>query len=492
MAGGFLYWNVRKTAFVRRGRQGRNPCQNPSDDNIARRVRCDAVAHWHEPARFGRVCPLLVQTPQGWCCSVNARGVRPFWGSALAWWGGGLLATYVAGTLLVFAVLAFFTGARVSWWQVAWPGRWSEIRQEQAGYLYDHAMRAFVQGSLNEAHLALASAAQRDPSNQDAAVLLGQITMFQGSFLHADALFERLMRERESEATRIAITYHDTLLSLGRTDRLAQHCLAMATRDSAHAAVWVRSLLLALRNDSVTASELATAQRGQLAAIAPHARLLVQAEIELQAGNRQEGIALLRKPFSGPYNLLYMQLQVERLAELGAHTDAQTLLDFYGPIMGSVPHAIAQFALSRQMQDDLAARMLFRRVLSGPFDEKRVEQLAVALIKAPDPVLYAELSDKVLATPGLAASMATTLWVTGLVCADRARADIWKEHDPDFPPASFPRVRQIEFASRDLQDPQSVVHLINVVAFPREVITALLTRVDRAAPSKRTLRLNVE
>lgn len=489
--GALVYWNARKAAYRYRGARGRCPCQNQSDDSIPYHVRCNAAAHWNDPGRFRRVCPLLASTPAGWRCSVHARDVQPFWGRALAGLGAGVLASYLLVTLLVFGALNVATGARPSWWQVAWPGAWSSIREDQANFLYDRAMRAFARGSLNEAQLALVSAVQRDARHYEAAVLLAQVTMFQGSYLHADQLFAALQQQHPAEAVRTAVTYHDTLLSLGRTDRLAEHCLTMVEADSARAAVWVRSLLLALRNDSRAAADLAVERRSDIAQLPPHARRLVQAEIEWHAGNRAGALDLLRQRFGGPYNLHYMQLQVERLAELGKPADAQALLDFYGPILGDVNHAFVQFTLHRRANEDWAARMLFRRLLTGPFDARRVEQFAAALIKTPEAELFRELSARVESLPGLAREMAATMWATALACGEPRLAQQWAASATPPVRPSIPAISQLEFASRDLQDPQSVVHVINVVTLPRETIMALLTRMDRSAPSKRTLRLNV-
>ena len=72
---GLLYWNTRKGLFRLNRDQASCPCQNPSDSGRARETGCDAAHYWHQPARFRRVCPLLVETPDGLRCSVDTRDV---------------------------------------------------------------------------------------------------------------------------------------------------------------------------------------------------------------------------------------------------------------------------------------------------------------------------------------------------------------------------------------------------------------------------------
>ncbi|MBP7481934.1 MAG: hypothetical protein KA788_05305, partial [Lacunisphaera sp.] len=121
------------------------PCQTYADSGHALDARCDAVLHWRQPDRFKRVCPLLVQTPQGWRCGVNAESVRPFWGRALLYGAGLGLLLYLAGTLLVFGLLR---SARyeASYLAVVWPPRWGELRRAQENLYVARAQQALQAG----------------------------------------------------------------------------------------------------------------------------------------------------------------------------------------------------------------------------------------------------------------------------------------------------------------------------------------------------------
>lgn len=482
LIGAAFYWNARKTAFVARGRRGRCPCQNDSDVGHRQMVGCDAVLHWNNPARFRKVCPLLFGTDEGWVCSVPASRVRPFWGRVVAWGGGGLLACYLVAAIGVFIFLRVVSGVPVSLVHVAWPAKWPEIRAAQSRHFFDRAMDAFARGRLNEAHLSLLSAQQRDPRNYEAALMLAQIAMFQRSVLASDQQFDRLLREHPAQATRTAVVYHDTLLSLERMRPLAEFSLAMARADSARAAVWVRSALLGVRAVSpAEVSELKDKVEPAIAALAPHAAQLVRAEFELRAGDFESGLRRLRTRFNGPLNPFYTRHQVLRLAEIGEAGLAQVLWDFYGPPFGEFEQQLTQFELSSVAGDADSAEVAFRRLLALPLQEQRVERIAAALIAHPDAARFRQLSARVQREGSLqAACDGAGLWLAGIVCSAPAEAAYWRTHGRQ-PVAPYPAIRTVDFRSRDIATENSITHLVNVIGLPREIILALWTRVVPSA-----------
>lgn len=478
-----FYWNWRKHRFRRGGCRGHAPCQNESDEARLGLVRCDAVMHWHRPARFRPLCPLLVSTPDGWRCSVRAADVRPFWGRALGVAGLAGLALWLALATGAFAFFRWGNELPVRWTDLAWPGHWLRVRTLQADRLFVRALVAFQQGRINEAYLALTSARQRDPRHYPANLLIGQITMFQGSHLFADEIFTRLRRDAPDLAYRTAVVYHDTLLMLLRHERLAAHSLAMAQEDPGHASLWVRSLLFAIRAGNL-APAFAREQTAALAALSPHARLLVEAEAEIGLGRPARAIELLRRPFSGPLNPVYLELQVARLAALGETAAAQTLLDFYGPLLGEFRHARAQFAVDRAAGDADASRATFRQLLGLVSDAERATLVALALIEQPDAELYADLHARFAADPVLRkAADGPTLWVAGLVSGAPREAAFWQANGRQPGDGVYPRIAAVNFASRDLTALDSVASVVNVVTFPREVVLALLTKLAPDTPA---------
>lgn len=488
--GGMFYWNVRKSAYVWRGRRGRCPCQNQSDDSIPGRVRCDAVLHWHDPARFRQICPLLTATPEGWRCSVHASAVRPFWGRVFSWIGLAMLALYLAGTLAVFAGLRITGRAPVGWLQVAWPGKWHEIKPVQSGHLFRQAMEAFAGGRLPEAYLMLTTARNLDPANYDVALMLAQISMFQRSYLFSDDLFTSLWRNHPANRLRTAVVYHDTLLSLDRMAKLAEFSVTMAAADPARAVVWVRSGLLAVRSMRVEeAAAFREEQATAIAALAPHAQQLLQAELALRAGDESAARAGLQRMFTGPLNASYAQYQIERLAGLGAVGAAQLLLNAQGVLFGEFEERLTQVAVALLTDDRVLAQAYFRSLLRLPLTPLRVERLAGFLITHPDADLYRELVARVRQDVRLEAAVdGAVLWVTGIVCEVPDEAEFWQTHGQQPGAGRYPSVRKLNYDSRDLLATDSVVHLLNVMTLPRDVILALLWRVvpqvERAAPKR--------
>lgn len=484
LVGASFYWNLRKTTYVVRGRSGRCPCQNESDDDFPGRIRCEAALHWHEPARFRAVCPLLVATPDGWRCSVHASQVRPFWGRVIVWSGAAFVVLYLAGAGATLAFLRAAGGAPISFAQVAWPGKWQEIRPAQSQHLFRRAIGAFAHGRLNEAHLALLSAQQRDPRNYDAALMLAQIAMFQGSVLSADEQFDRLLREHPAQSGRTAIVYHDTLLSLDRMRRLAPFSLSMAKADSERSAVWLRSALLAVRSLSAAdAAELREKTEPTIGSLSPHAQLLLRAEFDARSGDAASALKRLRAPFNGPLNPFYARHQVLRLAALGDAGTAQVLLDFYGPPFGEFEQQLTQFELSSIARDEVTAEAAFRRLLAQPLQELRVERLAAALIAHPNAERYRQFSARIQREALLEAVCdGAGLWVTGIVCGAPKDAIYWQTHGKQPMFSGYPPIKVVDFQSRALSAANSVCHLVNVLSLPREVIVALFARVEPPAP----------
>ncbi len=484
LIGAAFYWNTRKSLYVARGRRGRCPCQNDSDIGHRKLVGCEAVLHWNDPARFRHVCPLLFGTDEGWVCSVPGSRVRPFWGRVIAWGGGGLIACYLLAVLSAFLFFRAVTGVPVSLVQVAWPAKWSEIRTVQSQRFFRSAMEAFARGRLNEAHLALLSAQQRDPHNYEAALMLAQIAMFQHSVLAADQQFERLMREHPAQAARTAVVYHDTLLSLDRMRTLTEFSLAMAKADGARSAIWVRSALLGVRAVSLTeVAELKEKVEPAIAALAPHAQQLLRAEFESRAGDHVSALRRLRTRFNGPLNPFYTRHQVLRLAEFGDPGTAQVLWDFYGPPFGEFEQQLTQFELASVARDESAAEVAFRRLLALPLQEQRVERIAAALILYPSPRHFEQLSARVRREALLEArSDGAGLWLAGIVCGVRGEAAHWQTHGRQ-PSGTYPVIAAVDFHARDLAAANSVSHLVNVLSLPREIILALWARVESRAPA---------
>lgn len=478
LAGAAFYWNTRKTAYVLRGRRGRCPCQNESDLGRGKMVACDAVLGWHEPERFRRVCPLLFGTDEGWVCSVPAAQVRPFWGRVVAGVLAFLVVGYLAAALAGFAALRVVGHAPVRFVQVAWPGKWSEIRRVQSEELLERAVRAFLDGRLAESQLALSTAVERDANNYTASLLLAQIGMFQGSFLAADAGFEQLRRRVPREAARTAIAYHDTLLGVDRMPRLAVFSLEMAVEDKAQEAIWVRSALLAVR--ALPPAELGDflqATRTLLPRLSEPAQTLLHGEIGLRHGARV--LQRWAQPRGGPLHPFYATYQVERLADLGATREAQTVLDFYAARIGPHERSLMQFVVAQAEGDAAVAQGAFADVLRQPLTAQRIDRVAGVLIRHPNAAAYRALVSRIARDPALEETApASGLWVCGLVCGAPDVAARWQTRGRQPLGVRYPPIKAVDFSSRSMLATASPVRLVNTLSLPREVILSLYSRLE--------------
>jgi hypothetical protein len=172
-----------------------------------------------------------------------------------------------------------------------------------------------------------------------------------------------------------------------------------------------------------------------------------------------------------------MQQHVEMLALSGDHAGAQTLLDFYGPILGDFEQAAQQYSLEILRRDENAADTALRGLLRMKLSAPQVERLAARLIAHPDAGGYRALHAKLLGDAALAAQVdGPTLWLTGLVCGAPAEAAHWQSHGLQKFHEIYPTIPAVNFGSRDPRDPAAPASLVNALTFPWEVSCALLAR----------------
>lgn len=275
----FPYWNLRKTWFRLRKTRGRCPCQNPGDSGEAHRTGCEAILHWVKPERFRQVCPLLERRSDGtWCCSVNARDVRPFWGLALR-----ALFVFSGSTLLVVS-LGVWTALRmigydVSYRQVLWPPAWHELNTVRSEFFLTKARADYSAGHLQEALPALMMAYQIDPNNYPAGVMLAYFR--QGGSTQTSELIYRQLRqshpEHRANTTQLWLRHllaHGAFVSIVR---LAREELG----DFPDEAAWIHALLFACRE----LSDPKPLEEGGPESFSPQWRKLVAIEIDTLRGS---------------------------------------------------------------------------------------------------------------------------------------------------------------------------------------------------------------
>ena len=252
LLGGFLFWNARKSAYRLRGARGRCPCQHPSDSGKAWETGCNAITHWHEPARFRRICPLLQKdTAERWRCSVNQTDVRPFWGRAFAFYGGSLASLYLVATLAAFAFLRT-TGYDVTYAGVLWPPAWGKFDGIKSDFFYAKFQRAYAAHDIREALLDLSLAYDLNPRNYEAGLLLAQFCQVGQAGL-SNRVYTRLLAEHPDRAEQTSLAFFRALLSRGDFKSVQTLARDRLLASPSSASAWLNAFLFA--NQRLTAPE---------------------------------------------------------------------------------------------------------------------------------------------------------------------------------------------------------------------------------------------
>lgn len=476
-----LYWNVRKSLYVFRGRSGRCPCQDPSDFGGKGGVHCEASRDLKNPLRFRRVCPLLVPGSygRGAYCSVPANRVRPFWGRALLFFGAAFAVIYVAGVTTVFVGMRARGVDSLRWHQVAWPGLWKDVPRERSKYFFKRALQACARRDYQDAYRSMATALAEDPRNYDARLLMAQYAEFAGDFLTGDELFGRLMGEFPEARLRTAVTLHDTLLAAGRYGVLAGHCLRMAEADAAHRSTWVGSLLLAMHLGRIGPA-FVTENDKALARLDTAARRLILAEARLAGGDAPAAVALLRGAFAPPVDGNYAIQQIRMFLRAGYPADAEMAwtvntrgLDEFDRRLARcwVDHGLGYLTLSEMEFSSLADR-----VSTVP---AALDKLVATLVMQPDRESFLQLHRSLLKTPAApGVEVVAGMWLAALVCgADRER-DYWARQSLERFRQVYPGVEAVNFRSVDATKNDTVPFLAGFAPFGRETVMSLYWRIE--------------
>ena len=376
-----IYWNTRKSFFRLRRGNARCPCQNPSDSGRARETGCDAAHAWHRPARFRRVCPLLVEVNDALRCSVDTRNVRPFWLRAAAYYFGTAAAVYLVVALGVYVVLRV-VGYPLSPLTVAWPPRWHELHQARSDYFMAKARRALDAHRVSEAILSLDIAYRNNPRNADAGFQLAQLTS-PGQPEFASSIFAGLMRDFPDRRRETSEAWFRLLLIQGRFAQIAGLASARLVEDAQQRPAWLHALFNATRfgGDDQPLRDVVAMHAAELD---PIYVALINSELLIRQGKGLDLLSGLTTdlPVSagsyGPY------FQVSRLDGMGRHAEALEMLNRY-----SAARRILEADELRLRLDILAALgrqdLLRTRLAQTPVTARELELISIHLVRHPDP-----------------------------------------------------------------------------------------------------------
>lgn len=487
---GLPYWNTRKAWFRRQRGRTNHPCQSPSDSGRAFETGCEACLTWNQPARFRRICPRLVGTPQGLRCSVDAADVAPFWGRMVAYYGGALLAVYVSGVIAVFAFLRTI-GYPVSVVHVAWPGLWHRVPQARGWFFANKSQRALAEGRTAEGLLYLSNAHQFDPSNYQIALDLAR-TYQSGPIRESDLLFEALLRDHPAERETTAQEWFRALLARGDFRKIAALAEARINADSVQAHTWLRALLFATRQlgDDARLQTLATGSSPG----AVRWRSVVKAELLVRAGETREARAMLRQAWPAPAPSFTVYYRVATLISLG---------DFYGALdtleanrstladdeayLSLRLDALAAAGAARTLQADL------EELLAPRLTPARVILLCVFLIRHPNAEFFGRLVEKAQRDQMPFDEKTARAWFS-LFCTAGAVGDTPRLHSLSATlklgaRTQFVALDAIESFFRSNRPGESITSHLPSIPLPVEVDYALLARylLPEKGPASRPL-----
>jgi len=387
-AWGLLYWNCRKSWFQLRPGLTRSPCQHPSDSGRAFETACDACTTWNDPTRFARVCPLLVQTPNGLRCSVDVRDVRPFWGRAFRYYGAAAAALYLVSVVVVFIFLRS-VGYPISLVHLAWPPAWSKIGVARGQFFLDRANRAFARGNPAEGMLYLSNAHQFAPDNFEIAFVLAQkLQLSQPQ--RSDELFRELLGSHRDQRDLVTQTWFRGLLARGDFVSVEELARDRVLDDAVHNSVWMRALIFASRqrDDDTIIRQLLSAPQPAAAAWQP----LLETELLLRSGRLADARANLTREWPGvpPYGVFY---RISELISIGEGIQAVDMVETYRAHLDDAARVSLLLQAYAALGAPQSRQRLFTSLLNGPPNSIAVNLLAADLIRHPDRALFAQTCD---------------------------------------------------------------------------------------------------
>ncbi len=480
---GLLHWNARKTWFRLGSRDASTcPCQNPSDSGLALQTRCEAAATWNRSARFRRVCPLLVETPEGLRCSANTENVRPFWGRAAACYGAALLALYLAGAGALFFTMRGI-GYEVGLSSILWPGRWSEVRVAQERMYARRAQQAMAAGNFQGAILALEMVCSLNPRNQPAALALANLWHVSGRSVQADSIYQRLMAEFPARRAERAQLWYRALLARADFARIKQLVPGLLREDERNRAAWLHALFFAARQtaDPLPLNELLAAS----AALPDWCVLLLTIEHELLSGNMRN-VGQLTRVWAEPATPYLPIYQVDRLISFGRHREALAVLEGYA---GRLPADEAGF-LRLRIYTLLGWTSLVETeagtLLAYPMRPQLASQFSAFLIRHPNRDILARFADRFVRDGPRPDAESFPVYAATLLaaarCGDAQRTGYLTEIIRQQTSANLRAVGALSQLLRQNDDSVRLDRILPTVPLPTEVVYALLERYHRPAP----------
>lgn len=437
--------------------------------------------------RFRRVCPLLVETPGGLRCSVNTADVRPFWGRAFGYLGGGSAAIYLILTLTFFVTLRVI-GYPVSYGAVAWPPSWVRINEVRGQYFFRKGVTALATNNIKVALFSLSQAYALAPRDYEIGFTLASLRQATNPAV-SDRIYGQLLVEHPERNDQIADAWSRSLLARG--DYKGMKALAadqlMRTAPN-HLGYWMQSLTFASRQSG----DPATLQRilaGQ-PKLESQWRKVLSSQVLIQTGHPETAIPILRQVWPDATHPFVPFYQVKTLIELGQSRFALELLDRYGPRFRDDERY--------RLRLDACASLGWRSLLTSDVDLLLAsptgpvfELLGAHLIRYPDEALLNRVFDHLLQSPLPAIkenhNAYGTLFCAAGIAGDFAKTRILSKSLKQIASSSFVALDGLEDFFRGQSHVRHIEAFLPSIPLPLDTTYALLKRYSGPRPAAITL-----
>ena len=440
-------------------------------------TRCEAVVHWNQPGRFRRVCPLLTQGPDGWRCSVEAEGVKPFWRHAARYAATALLALYLFGTVAAYVALRA-AKYKVSYLSVVWPPRWHELRGSQERLYARRAQEALAKGNYQEAVLSLEMVCQINPQNYSAGLALAALSQVAAQPFISEHIYERLMRDVPERRVQTAQIWFQTLLARAAYDKIMPLALAMLSEDPEQRGAWLNALLFSARQTH--ASEFLGAALQNNPHLPEWCTELINIEQGMLEDRIQSSLPRLTRIYRQPAASYLPYYQVERLLVSGRADLANTVLGAYANQLQPDEAAFLRLRIFQAKGWRSLLPTEYDNLLQYPLTPRLANQFCAYLIIHPSPELLAGYFNRFSRQgPPLTAETVALYQATYLAAAlanDAVRAEKIIGQLTQFTSSDARVLRGlVELLKAGKPDPR-LSRILPLVHLPTEVIYAILDR----------------
>jgi hypothetical protein len=311
--------------------------------------------------------------------------------------------------------------------------------------------------------------------------LVAQYAAYAGESLGSDRLFALLEEGFPEQRERTAITYHDTLLAVGRYEVLARHCLKQAQAEASRPA-WVNALLLAVNLGRLGPGFVAENQ-AEVAQLGADAARLLQAVAAMSTGDTAAALAALRYTFTDPVNSGYVLQQLQLLLKVGAPVDAEMAWTVNSPTLPEFDQLLSRSWIDAGQGYGALAAMQFSALVERAKGPAEWDKLAATLVRQPSREALGYWHRRALrAGDQVTQEQASLLWVAALVCGAEVERDLWSRYLAERLRVVYPPIKDVNFNSSSGAELGSVPFLVGLAPLGRNTIASLYWRMQPLAP----------